>query len=148
LEQIEPERRPSAEAPDTSANTNTNSTGTNIAILSTNGSNVISVSTNQALATTANETNSRAQTATKAKKALKAALSGATVVPAKHNSHVALWTTLFVISLVGLGLMIASDVSHYFGNKALKVLYNDEGEGQPKAPEYDKAEEVWANGQH
>lgn len=63
------------------------------------------------------------------------------------KSRIGIWVGLFVISVVGLGLMIASDVSHYFGNRALKVLYNDEGEGV-KNPEYEAAEELWANGNH
>jgi predicted Zn-dependent protease len=54
---------------------------------------------------------------------------------------------VFLLSLIGLGLLIASDVSHYFGNKALTVLYNDEGEGVAR-PEYEAAEQVWANGDH
>src|SRR5438477_4737787 len=33
---------------------------------------------------------------------------------------------LFFIMIVGAGLLVGHDVSHFFGNKALKALYNDE----------------------
>ena len=54
---------------------------------------------------------------------------------------------LFFFSVVGLGLMVGHDVAHYFGNRVVKGLYNDEGEGM-KSPEYDAAEQVWADGDH
>jgi tetratricopeptide (TPR) repeat protein len=54
---------------------------------------------------------------------------------------------LFFVVIVGLGLFIGHDLSQYFGNRALKTLYNDEGAGQHD-PEYDQAEQVWADGQH
>ena len=50
-----------------------------------------------------------------------------------------------VLSVVGLGLMVAHDVSHYVSGRAIKVLYNDEGEGIAN-PDYEKAEEEWAKG--
>src|SRR2546429_4519365 len=50
-----------------------------------------------------------------------------------------------VLSLVGLGLMVAHDLSGLVGSRALKVIYNDEGEGIA-SPDYEKAEEEWANG--
>ena len=61
--------------------------------------------------------------------------------------HLGLWSGVFLLSLAALALLIAADVSHYFGNRALKVLYNDEGEGVAN-PEYETAEQVWANGDH
>ncbi len=53
----------------------------------------------------------------------------------------------FFITVVGLGLLIGHDTSQFFGNRALRVLYNDEGVGQHD-PEYEQAEQVWADGQH
>lgn len=53
----------------------------------------------------------------------------------------------FVVSAVGLGLLLGHDVAHAFGNRVLKTLYNDEGEGLTN-PEYDAAEQEWANGNH
>jgi len=46
-----------------------------------------------------------------------------------------------------VGLMLAHDVSHFIGGRALKVLYNDEGEGIAD-PEYEIAEQTWADGNH
>ncbi|HVK58178.1 MAG TPA: tetratricopeptide repeat protein, partial [Candidatus Kapabacteria bacterium] len=63
------------------------------------------------------------------------------------GGRIGLWTGLFLVSIIGLGLLIASDVSHFLGNRALKTIYNEEGEGV-KNPEYEQAEQVWANGQH
>jgi hypothetical protein len=54
---------------------------------------------------------------------------------------------VFFVSVVGLGLLVGHDVSHYFGNRVLRALYNDEGEGIAN-PEYDAAEQVWADGNH
>ncbi len=54
---------------------------------------------------------------------------------------------LFFIMVVGLGLLIGHDASQFFGNRALKALYNDEGAGQ-QDPEYEQAEQVWADGHH
>jgi len=50
-------------------------------------------------------------------------------------------------SLVALGLLVARDISRLIGEHAVEFLYNDEGAGQ-KDPEYEKAEEVWKNGDH
>ncbi len=145
LEQIEPERKTPAEAENPAETTSTNAAATNIAsVVSTNGSNDLSLSTNLAVAASSTNETSNAVAQTAAKKPKKSVQAGAEEKP---SSHMGLWFALFVVSLLGLGLMIASDVSHYMGNRALKVLYNDEGEGM-KDPEYDKAEEIWANGQH
>src|SRR5256884_1453105 len=65
--------------------------------------------------------------------------------PAKTDYHLGGWGAGIVLSLVGLGLMVAHDVSGLVGGRALKVIYNDEGEGMAN-PDYEKAEEEWANG--
>ena len=53
----------------------------------------------------------------------------------------------FIISAILLGLLIAYDVTQYMGNQAVDFLFNDDGEGQ-RNPEYEHAEQVWANGNH
>ncbi|MDX1950652.1 MAG: tetratricopeptide repeat protein [Verrucomicrobiota bacterium] len=68
-------------------------------------------------------------------------------VEKKKSSSMGLWTGLFLLSVIGLGIMIALDLSNFFGNRALKVIYNDDLEGI-KDPEYEQAEEVWTNGNH
>ncbi len=54
---------------------------------------------------------------------------------------------VFFVSVVGLGLLLGNDVAHFFGNRVIKGLYNDEGEGIAN-PEYEVAEQEWANGNH
>src|ERR1051326_5037782 len=49
--------------------------------------------------------------------------------PTQTNYHLGAWGAGMVLSLVGLGLMIAHDLSRFFGGAPLKVLYNEEGEG-------------------
>src|SRR5439155_4573704 len=65
--------------------------------------------------------------------------------PARTDYHLGAWGAGMVLSVVGLGLMVAHDVSHYVSGRAIKVLYNDEGEGITN-PDYEKAEEEWAKG--
>ena len=51
----------------------------------------------------------------------------------------------FVGAIIGLGLLIAYDITQYMGNVAVDVLFDDRGAGE-RDPEYEKAEQVWANG--
>lgn len=64
----------------------------------------------------------------------------------KPPGRIGFWTGSFVLCVIALGGFIAWDVSNAAGNKALTLLYNDDGAGQ-KDPEYDQAEQMWANGQ-
>lgn len=50
-------------------------------------------------------------------------------------------------TLLGLGFLTAHDISTFMGQKAHKLLHNEEGEGIHSAS-YDQAEEVWANGDY
>jgi TolA-binding protein len=165
LEQVEPEKKePVASVePETGTNTLAATTASNAipSVVQTNMaalSNALSVLTNQDGSTNAivapHGTNgaSMATASTnvgkKNSKVAKANGARGGSVPAEQGgSHMVLWTALFVVSLAGLGLLIARDVSHYFGNKALEVIYNDEGKGVAN-PEYETAEQVWANGKH
>lgn len=51
------------------------------------------------------------------------------------------------LCLVMLAILIAHDVSNYIGEKAIKFIFDDEGEAI-KTPEYEKAEDVWKNGDY
>jgi TolA-binding protein len=51
----------------------------------------------------------------------------------------------FVGVLAALGLLVAHDVSNYMGHRTVDFLFNDDAEGM-KNPEYEEAEQVWANG--
>jgi TolA-binding protein len=132
----------------------------------TNSPSAGNLSTNAPMATTTNTETNVATAATPPNKAVPnpvvengkpgtgvstALGGGSTIGPkqaaGKKGGRMGAWMGLFVLSIIGLGLMIALDVSHFFGNRALKVIYNDDLEGMSKA-EYEKAEEVWASGQH
>lgn len=65
----------------------------------------------------------------------------------KEGGKIGFWSGMFLLSLVGLGFLVAMDVAQFFGNRTLKVLYNDEGDGVSN-PEYEAAEQAWANGEH
>jgi TolA-binding protein len=67
--------------------------------------------------------------------------------PSRKGSQGAMIGSLALLigAIIGLGLLMAHDVSQYMGNKTVELLFNDEGEGQ-RDPEYEKAEQVWANG--
>jgi TolA-binding protein len=53
----------------------------------------------------------------------------------------------FVIAVIGLGLLIATDVTQFVGFQAVEFLFNDAGEGM-RDPEYERAEAEWANGKY
>src|SRR5947208_715320 len=54
---------------------------------------------------------------------------------------------VFVLSVVGVGLLFAHDLSQFIGAKAQKMLYNDDAEGVTD-PDYEQAEQLWANGNY
>jgi tetratricopeptide (TPR) repeat protein len=70
---------------------------------------------------------------------------GQTTAKPEPTHHLGWWGAGLVGSLIGLALLIGHDVSHFFGSRTLKILYNDEGEGL-LVPEYEKAEEEWNQG--
>lgn len=51
----------------------------------------------------------------------------------------------FVLVAIILGLLVAHDISHYFGSRTVDFLFTDAGM-ETKAPEYEQAEQLWANG--
>jgi len=53
----------------------------------------------------------------------------------------------FVGAVIGLGLLVAHDVTQYFGGAAVDTLLDNKGEGM-RDPEYERAEQAWANGKH
>jgi TolA-binding protein len=152
LEQVEPEHSSDSSTQSVSEVTNslpaTNLPQTNSTEVVTNDSsseavaaantNISENPTNAAVVTTNSTENTNTTVAASPKKA---------AVKPEGKRHLGLWSGVFLLSLAALGLLIAADVSHYFGNRALKVLYNDEGEGVAN-PEYETAEQVWANGDH
>ncbi|MBI1195922.1 MAG: hypothetical protein GC138_08755 [Gammaproteobacteria bacterium] len=143
LERIEPIRAPIEEEPAPAVQPLSNTLGSN-SIVSTNASNLVQGFESSAATNITNLAPANSAASTPAPTALPV---GSTAKKPAATGRLGLWAALFVFSLVGLGLLIAGDVSHYFGNRALKTLYNEEGEGVAN-PEYEQAEQVWANGEH
>jgi hypothetical protein len=50
-----------------------------------------------------------------------------------------------VVALIGLGLLITIDVTHFMGSQTIDFLFDDGKEG-PRDPDYERAEAEWANG--
>lgn len=67
--------------------------------------------------------------------------------PAAADQPIGLFAAVALGSLIGIGLLVAHDVSHYVANRTHKALYNEEG-GDFTDPVYDQAEQAWANGEH
>jgi len=51
----------------------------------------------------------------------------------------------FIAAVIGLGLLIAVDVTRYFGGQASDYLFFDVGDAM-RDPDYERAEAEWANG--
>lgn len=63
------------------------------------------------------------------------------------SDGIALYTFALFGVLITLGVLVAHDVSTFMGQRAHKMLHNDEGEGIHSVA-YDEAEDVWANGDY
>ncbi len=145
VDQIEPERKPPTEeaTPTPDPATNSLAAAPNAAAALTNA-----LGTNSSAAATNTNTVGMVEPAP----AASAPVAASTTPKAKPaadsggGGKIGLWLGVFILSLVLLGLLIANDVSHFMGNRALATIYNDEGKGQERNAEYDAAEQVWANG--
>jgi tetratricopeptide (TPR) repeat protein len=68
------------------------------------------------------------------------------ITPARTpNHHLGFWGGGLVLSLLGLGLLAARDLSEIIGTKVTKTLFDDTGE-IVVTPDYEKAEEEWGQG--
>ncbi|HEY2953309.1 MAG TPA: hypothetical protein VGK40_12035 [Verrucomicrobiae bacterium] len=112
--------------------------------------------TNQmaAASTNASATNSPVATDTNlahaATNAADLASSTSAVVSQPVENHVGTMMTFgagLLAVFVLLGLLLAHDISRWFANRVENFIFNDEGEGI-KNPEYEQAEQVWADGRH
>lgn len=61
-------------------------------------------------------------------------------------SRMMTYGALFVVSVIGLGLMVGHDFSHFVASRFSKVLHNDEGDAMNT--QYEDAEKLWADGKH
>lgn len=76
--------------------------------------------------------------------------STTTTVPAVAHpgtSPLGVYAALGFGSILVLGLLLAHDLAHFLANRAHAALYNEDGEGF-EDPEYDQAEQLWADGEH
>lgn len=148
---------------ETAANTKTNppATDTNIAALSTNAAGPSTNSADQSLTATNASTNAAAQAGaadTNAPGPVSASSSSPSadddtripdheVIAGAPQGGTVKFLALFVLSAVGLGLLVAYDFTHAVGGKAADYLFDNVADGQ-RDPEYEKAEQVWADGNH
>lgn len=77
------------------------------------------------------------------------ATAGATsaTAPAPQRGNLVGDLAAFVLSVIGLGLLIAYDTTQLMGTQAVDFLFNDKGDLM-RDPEYERAEAAWANGKH
>jgi TolA-binding protein len=140
-------------AADTTTSTTTNPAvpapaTTNIAAQITNaptGTNTAAATTNGAPATAATDTNTPA-----APVPAPAPAPTATATPqpgqlASARGSMVGYLAGFVIVVIGLGVLIAIDVTHLLGEQAGSYLFFDVGDAM-RDPDYEKAEAEWANG--
>lgn len=71
------------------------------------------------------------------------------VTPAKaaSGSMMGAYGAVCFVCVLVLGLMCAHDASQYVASRAHREMYNENAEGVAD-PEYDQAEQVWADGNH
>lgn len=67
--------------------------------------------------------------------------------PSRGHGAMISYLFAFVVIAIFLGLLIARDISEYFGSRSVEFMFNDEGTGI-KDPDYEEAEQEWANGHH
>ncbi len=65
----------------------------------------------------------------------------------RSMSRVMAYGGVAFLCVVGLGLLLAHDFSHFTAGQVERFIFDDNLEGT-KDPEYEEAEQVWANGQH
>jgi hypothetical protein len=93
--------------------------------------------------TAAAATNSEAGEVTPEKEAVPTQ-SGAPV-EGRGFARVFLWGLLGVSSLIGLGALLAHDLSQYAGQRAAQALFDDEGDAIPETT-YDQVEKAYGEG--
>jgi tetratricopeptide (TPR) repeat protein len=69
--------------------------------------------------------------------------------PAQSGSNAAMMSygAALLIAIVALGLLVASDFTHFFASRMEDFIFSEDL-GGVKDPEYEEAEKVWANGNH
>ena len=70
-----------------------------------------------------------------------------TAGPARSSSLLGWYGAVGFGALLGLGLLAGRDISAYVSHRAHEAMFGESGEGIAD-PEYDRAEQVWADGDH
>lgn len=132
IESVEPDRTPAA-PPVGSAGTDTNAVTAN----ANASTNTVAVA----------ETNAVPDVVTNTPPAIETKPVAAAPPKKADKSSSIVYLGCFLISMIGLGVMVAWDVAQLFGNRAGRsVMAEDYTEF--KSPDYEKAEEEWAKGNH
>ncbi len=67
-------------------------------------------------------------------------------VSARGYTRMVTYGLVLLLFFIGLAVLLAYDVSHLMAARAQASLFNEDG--QPQDPEYEKAEQMWADGKH
>ena len=65
----------------------------------------------------------------------------------RSKGKLSTYGALLFAAVAGLGLLLAHDISQFFGARVQDFVFNDNLQGM-KDPAYEEAEHVWANGRH
>jgi tetratricopeptide (TPR) repeat protein len=65
----------------------------------------------------------------------------------QSNSMLGLYAFLTLVSVLGFGFLFAHDAAHYLGQRAAREMLDETGEAMAN-PDYDQAEQVWADGDY
>lgn len=103
------------------------------------------LATNMALGTNASATNAAPTTTEVASQTGKQKQESSSITTGL--SGMVLYGALCFGCIVGIGVLLAYDISHFAAERFSKFILSDDGESF-KDPEYESAEKLWANGQH
>jgi TolA-binding protein len=73
--------------------------------------------------------------------------AGSAIIPESKQGKSVGYLVAFVGAIIGLGLLLAYDLTQLLGAKTVDLLFNDQGLGM-RDPEYEQAEKTWVNGKH
>lgn len=134
-----------AVAPDLSTNTNgpVNTNATTNLLVAPDTNNIASTNTNAVATPDTNAPTTQSNAPVAKRKPVKKPASVADVSTAR-GAMIAYLAAL-VGALIGLGLLVAHDVTEYMGGQAVEYFFGDAAEAM-RDPEYERAEAEWANG--
>jgi hypothetical protein len=72
---------------------------------------------------------------------------GGDALVTRGYANVMTYGAVFFVSVVALGFLLGHDIAQHLGDRVLRGVHNDEGEGMSD-PAYENAEQVWADGNY